>query len=169
MPKTQCPHCQATFKLKDDSLIGQVRPCAKCGKKFRVQDADEYADQEIEEPVAPPRSQRKSSQGKKKSGGNGLLMAIGGGVAVVCAVVGVYFAFFRGGSAENVDKSGGEMAGSPAANTAAIDLKKNSEMIAFACHLFKDSSVQFPHPEISPEGKTGLSWRVQCPSAGRPA
>ncbi len=156
MPKTQCPHCQATFKLKDESLIGQVRPCAKCGKKFRVQDMDEFADEEIEEPVAPTRG-KKMSKGKKKSGGNGLLMVIGGGVAVACLLVGIYFAFLRGGAGSGV---GGLLPGGQSAEATALDLKENSRRIGLACYNFNDTFEKFPHPEVGPDGKSGLSWRV---------
>lgn len=33
---TTCPHCQATLKLKSESIAGKTVPCPKCGQSFVV-------------------------------------------------------------------------------------------------------------------------------------
>lgn len=67
MPRWICPTCHAAMTVKE-SLIGQVKPCAKCGKPSEVFDVDAVPDEEepddfdfTEEP--PPRLPKKTETG----------------------------------------------------------------------------------------------------------
>jgi predicted Zn finger-like uncharacterized protein len=114
----QCPHCQATLKLKNRKAIGKKVPCPKCKQPFVVKplpepdaeddflgDVDSFDDdygapeeaygETARPPVSGPRStskksKKKSSAKRSKSSGwqNPALMA-GGGLLCVGLLVGV--------------------------------------------------------------------------------
>ncbi len=171
MPRAECPHCTAQFPIKNPDAIGKVRPCPRCGGKFRVKNiAPEEED--VDELIARHERRRLGSDGKKPGkrkrrkqkpeGARTILGAIVGGVVFLVSAFGGFMIVSRmmqggGENAANNHAGGGGVfealtgSGGVTRREAATHLQK----MVLGMHKHLDT-----HNEWVPVDKSGLSWRV---------
>ncbi|MEZ6057087.1 MAG: DUF1559 domain-containing protein [Planctomycetaceae bacterium] len=158
---TECRNCGASFPVKNPAIVGQVKPCPKCGKKFRVEllddDFDDIGEELPQRSASSSRSSKKKSSSRSKQGassGPNLLPWIIGGVTFVVFAVGGFFLVraFTNKVTEVV-----------AETTVAVSDDKTKQSLhdlAIAMHNYHDNHNRLPSPGKSHDGKAGLSWRV---------